>query len=56
MERVTLRMPRQQLEEINELVDDGDFPNQSEAIRTAVREMLIRKRERQRPRVVFSDD
>ena len=40
MERVTLRIPKQQIEEVEEMVDTGQFPNRSEAIRSAVREML----------------
>ena len=40
MERVTLRVPAAQLENIEQLVDDGEFPNRSEAIRAAVRELV----------------
>ena len=40
MERVTLRIPKQQIEEVEQMVDTGEFPNRSEAIRSAVREML----------------
>lgn len=40
MERVTLRIPKQQVEEVEQMVDTGEFPNRSEAIRSAVREML----------------
>lgn len=40
MERVTLRIPKQQVEEVEQMVDVGEFPNRSEAIRSAVREML----------------
>jgi len=40
MERVTLRIPKQQIEEVEEMVETGEFPNRSEAIRSAVREML----------------
>ncbi len=40
MERVTLRIPKQQIEEVEQLVDSGEFPNRSEAIRSAVREMI----------------
>ena len=40
MERVTLRIPKQQIEEVERMVDSGEFPNRSEAIRSAVREML----------------
>jgi Arc/MetJ-type ribon-helix-helix transcriptional regulator len=40
MERVTLRIPKQQIEEVEQLVDTGEFPNRSEAIRSAVRGMI----------------
>jgi Arc/MetJ-type ribon-helix-helix transcriptional regulator len=40
MERVTLRIPKQQLEEVEGMVDAGEFPTRSEAIRSAVRDML----------------
>ncbi|MFC7176315.1 ribbon-helix-helix domain-containing protein [Halosegnis marinus] len=40
MERVTLRIPKQQIEEVERMVDTGEFPNRSEAIRSAVREMI----------------
>jgi antitoxin ParD1/3/4 len=37
---VTLRIPEQQIEEVERMVETGQFPNRSEAIRSAVREML----------------
>ena len=40
MERVTLRIPKQQIDEVERLVDTGKFPNRSEAIRAAVRDMI----------------
>lgn len=43
MQRVTLRVPRQQLEMLDALVELGDFPTVSEAIRTAVRDMVDRR-------------
>ncbi|MFC7166685.1 ribbon-helix-helix domain-containing protein [Halospeciosus flavus] len=45
MERVTLRIPKQQIEEVEQMVDSGKFPNRSEAIRSAVREMLDEQHE-----------
>ena len=53
MERVTLRIPKQQIEEVEQMVETGEYPNRSEAIRSAVREMLKeqgRGRERGRDR------
>ena len=53
MERVTLRIPKQQIKEVERMVDTGEFPNRSEAIRSAVREMLNEQdadsREKNRP-------
>jgi len=40
MERVTLRIPKQQIEQVERMVEQGTYPNRSEAIRSAVREML----------------
>ncbi|WP_256392768.1 ribbon-helix-helix domain-containing protein [Natronoarchaeum rubrum] len=40
MERVTLRIPKQQIEAVEQMVDTGQYPNRSEAIRAAVREMI----------------
>ncbi|NIB98599.1 ribbon-helix-helix domain-containing protein [Halobacterium sp. R2-5] len=40
MERVTLRIPKQQIDEVEQMVERGKFPNRSEAIRSAVREMI----------------
>ena len=56
MERVTLRIPKAQIEDVEQMVEHGQFPNRSEAIRSAVREMLNeqlddgRERERERER------
>ena len=43
MERVTLRVPQQQLEMLDALVKLGDFPSVSEAIRAGVRDMVDRR-------------
>lgn len=40
MRRVTLRIPEQQIEKVEALVDAGEFPNRSEAIRAGIRELL----------------
>jgi Arc/MetJ-type ribon-helix-helix transcriptional regulator len=39
MERVTLRIPKQQIEKVEQMVEHGEFPNRSEAIRSAVRDL-----------------
>ena len=49
MERVTLRIPKQQIEEVEQMVELGEYPNRSEAIRAAVREMLAEEGRRERP-------
>lgn len=43
MERVTLRVPEQQLEMLDILVELGDFPTVSEAVRAGVRDMIERR-------------
>lgn len=43
MERVTLRVPEKQLEMLDALVELGDFPSVSEAIRAGVRDMVDRR-------------
>lgn len=40
MERVTLRIPKQQVEMVEQMVETGQYPNRSEAIRSAVRELI----------------
>lgn len=50
MERVTLRIPEQQIEEVEEMVETGEFPNRSEAIRAAVRDMINEHGAEERPR------
>ena len=42
MDRVTIRLPRQQVEMLEKLVEAGEFPTVSEAVRYAVR-MLLEK-------------
>ena len=43
MERVTLRVPEEQLEMLDILVKLGDFPTVSEAIRAGVRDMVEKR-------------
>jgi len=40
MRKVTLRIPRQQIERVDEIVDRGEYPSRSEAIRDAIRGVL----------------
>jgi Arc/MetJ-type ribon-helix-helix transcriptional regulator len=48
MERVTLRIPKQQIEEVERMVETGEYPNRSEAIRAAVRDMINEEGDRDR--------
>ncbi|MFB6284372.1 MAG: ribbon-helix-helix domain-containing protein [Halobacteria archaeon] len=43
MERVTLRIPEQQVKAVEALVDEGEYPNRSEAIRAAIRAKVSEK-------------
>ncbi len=43
MERVTVRLPERQLRGVEGLVEEGEFPNRSEAIRAAIRELVDEK-------------
>jgi Arc/MetJ-type ribon-helix-helix transcriptional regulator len=40
MDRITLRIPEAQLGALESRVEEGEFPNRSEAIRHALREYL----------------
>ena len=46
MERITIRLPEQQLKMIDYMVNQGEFPSVSEAIRTAVRELVDQRGEK----------
>ncbi|MCK4270883.1 MAG: type II toxin-antitoxin system ParD family antitoxin [Methanogenium sp.] len=40
MERITIRLPPQQITMLEKLVEAGEFPTISEAVRYAVRELI----------------
>jgi Arc/MetJ-type ribon-helix-helix transcriptional regulator len=46
MQRVTLRLPEQQLKMIDRFVELGEFPSASEAIRTAIRDLIDQRSEK----------
>jgi Arc/MetJ-type ribon-helix-helix transcriptional regulator len=46
MDRITIRLPQQQVELLRKLVETGEFPTASEAVRYAVREFLAGRSER----------
>jgi len=52
MNRITVRLPRQQIVLLEKLVDSGQFPSVSETVRYAVRDLL----ERQGDRVMRESD
>jgi Arc/MetJ-type ribon-helix-helix transcriptional regulator len=41
--KITIRLPLEYIDQIDTLVDLDDFPNRSEAIRTAIRDMLYQR-------------
>ncbi|HJJ29729.1 MAG TPA: type II toxin-antitoxin system ParD family antitoxin [Methanocorpusculum sp.] len=43
MERITIRLPPQQIELLGLLVESGEFPTVSEAVRYAVRDFLSQR-------------
>ena len=43
METVQIRLTKNMLERIDELINIGEYPNRSEAVRDSVRRMLDRK-------------
>ncbi|MDD1718676.1 MAG: ribbon-helix-helix domain-containing protein [Methanoregulaceae archaeon] len=46
MKRITLRLPEQQIELLEQMVDAGEFPTISEAVRDAVRELIEKRASR----------
>ena len=42
-ERITIRLPKEMVEVLDFLVEVNDFPNRSEAIRQAVRDLLYER-------------
>ena len=46
MQRITLRLPEQQINLLQQIVDTGEYPNVSEAVRAAVRELVEKRAHR----------
>ncbi|HJJ31455.1 MAG TPA: type II toxin-antitoxin system ParD family antitoxin [Methanocorpusculum sp.] len=46
MDRITIRLPQQQVDLLERLVNTGEFPTVSEAVRYAVRDFLSQKSDR----------
>jgi Arc/MetJ-type ribon-helix-helix transcriptional regulator len=49
---ISVHLPKQMLEEIDELTSQGVFPSRSEAIRIAIRDLLYKERSRKGADVV----
>ena len=43
MQRITLRLPEPQINLLQQMVDSGEYPNISEAVRAAVRELVVKR-------------
>ncbi len=56
MQRITIRLPEQQVKMINWLVECGEFPSTSEAIRTAIRDLIDQRSEKVRGRLQLFED
>ena len=48
---ISVHLPRQLLAELDELVKQGIFPSRSEAIRIAIRDLIMREGERKKDEV-----
>ncbi len=46
MQRITLRLPEQQINLLQQMVDSGEYPNVSEAVRAAVRDLVEKRASR----------
>jgi antitoxin ParD1/3/4 len=46
MKRITLRLPDQQIEMLEQMVEAGEFPTISEAVRDAVRQLIEKRASR----------
>jgi Arc/MetJ-type ribon-helix-helix transcriptional regulator len=46
MQRITLRLPEQQIYLLQQMVDLGEYPSISEAVRAAVRELVEKRASR----------
>ncbi|OYT63627.1 hypothetical protein B6V01_005060 [Methanosarcinales archaeon ex4572_44] len=56
MQRITIRLPEQQVKMIDLFVEYGEFPSASEAIRTAIRDMIDQRSEKVRGRLQLFED
>jgi Arc/MetJ-type ribon-helix-helix transcriptional regulator len=42
---ISVHLPQQMVEELDELVRSGSFPSRSEAIRVAIRDLLLKEKQ-----------
>lgn len=52
MKLITIHLPESYIKDLDELVDDDFYPNRAEAIRLAVRDMLVAELWERRKRFV----
>lgn len=52
MERITIRIPEKEVERVERIVEEGGFSTRSEAVRSAVRELVDEYENRRNPRRV----
>jgi len=48
---ISVHVPKQMLEELDELVKKGVFPSRSEAIRIAIRDLILREQTRSKSQI-----
>lgn len=48
---ISFHLPKSMLDELDELVKMGKFPNRSEAIRVAIRDLILREKEAEKKRL-----
>ena len=45
---ISVHVPKQMLDELDRLVQEGKFPNRSEAIRVAIRDLILKEKAREK--------
>lgn len=53
---ISVHVPRQMLRELNQLINEGVFSSRSEAIRTAIRDMILREIEKRKQTSTMDSD
>ena len=52
---ISVHVPKQMLDELDELVQKGVFPSRSEAIRVAIRDLLLREKLKSSPKATHEE-